>query len=65
MIIILKFNTANLRPPLNHKFKYPIEVLVNDYSDYRLLEKSLEPPRPSERDQCYKEVMKLSEANYK
>ena len=61
----LNFNTANLRPPLNRKFKYRLEVLVKHYSDYRLLEKSLDPPGSSERDQCCKEVMKMSEANYK
>ena len=60
----LGFDTANLYSPLNHNFKYRLVALDRKHRDHRLLEKSLKPPRPSERDQDCKEFMKMSGTNY-
>ena len=61
--IFFEFDTANLHSPLNHKFKYRLEALDKNHSDLKLLEKSLKPPRPSERDQYCEEFMKTTKTN--
>ena len=53
---LLEYDTANFKTSLSEGFKYKLEVLNNDDSDYKLLESSFESNRESENDFLYGKI---------